>query len=83
MALMHTGWALRLRLPRWDHQAVERLERAGIDLVDAPQGVYSQPVTVSLTMGAESAEEAGERVTEALRGWTILLPFDFLESSPH
>jgi uncharacterized DUF497 family protein len=83
MALMHTGWALRLRLPRWDQQAAERLERAGIDLADAPHGVFSQPVRVSLTMGAESEEEARERVCEALRGWTILLPFDFLESAPH
>ena len=82
MAVTHAGWSLRLRLPRWDHHVVERLDRAGIELLEAPQGVYSQPVVVDVGLPVDDGQEARERVAQALRGWTIVLPFDFLESAP-
>ena len=82
MAVTHAGWSLRLRLPRWDHHVVQRLEGAGIELLDAPQGVYSQPVVVGMGLRADDDATAREHVMQALRGWTIVLPFDFLESAP-
>ena len=82
MALTHAGWSLRLRLPRWDHHVVERLERAGIELLHAPRGVFSQPVVVDVGLDVADDAEARERVAQALRGWTIVLPFDFLQSAP-
>jgi hypothetical protein len=82
MALTHAGWSLRLRLPRWDHHVVDRLERAGIELVNAPDGVYSQPVVVDVGLQVDDDAQARERVAQALRGWTIVLPFDFLQSAP-
>jgi hypothetical protein len=82
MALTHAGWSLRLRLPRWDHHVVERLDRAGIELLDAPRGVFSQPVVVDVGLPVDDDQTAREQVMQALRGWTIVLPFDFLESSP-
>jgi hypothetical protein len=80
MAVTSAGWSLRLRLPRWDHHVVERLDRAGIELLDAPQGVYSQPVVVDVGLHVDDDQRAREQVIEALRGWTIVLPFDFLHS---
>ena len=82
MAVTSAGWSLRLRLPRWDHHVVERLDRAGIELIDAPQGVYSQPVMVDIGLDVDDEQTARERVIQALRGWTIVLPFDFLHSGP-
>jgi hypothetical protein len=80
MAVTSAGWSLRLRLPRWDHHVVERLDRAGIELLDAPQGVYSQPVVVDVGLHVDDDQRAREQVIDALRGWTIVLPFDFLHS---
>ena len=82
MALTHAGWSLRLRLPRWDHHVVERLDRAGIELISAPNGVFSQPVVVDVGLRVDDDQRAREQVMQALRGWTIVLPFDFLESAP-
>jgi hypothetical protein len=82
MAVTQAGWAIRLRLPRWDHHVVERFERAGIELIDAPQGVYSQPVMVDVGLRVDDDQQARDQVIQALRGWTIVLPFDFLASSP-
>ena len=82
MALTHAGWSLRLRLPRWDHHVVQRLEQAGIELLEAPHGVYSQPVVVDVGLAADDDQQARDRVAQALRGWTIVLPFDFLQSAP-
>jgi hypothetical protein len=82
MAVTSAGWSLRLRLPRWDHHVVERLDRAGIELLEAPQGVYSQPVVVDVGLHVDDDQRAREQVIDALRGWTIVLPFDFLQSQP-
>ena len=82
MAVTHAGWSLRLRLPRWDHHVVERLDRAGIELLNAPDGVFSQPVVVDVGLGVDDDQQAREHVMHALRGWTIVLPFDFLASAP-
>jgi hypothetical protein len=76
MALTHPGCAVRVRLPRWDSQVVERLERAGIGVTDAPGGYVPTSVEVALVVDAERGE-AVDRVCGALRGWTVLLPFDF------
>lgn len=83
MALTQAGWAVRLRLPRWDDHVVERLEHAGIETHDAPDHVVCTPVEVTLTMPDESEASAGDRVRYALRGWTVLLPLDFLSSAPY
>lgn len=82
MALTHAGWSLRLRLPRWDHHVVDRLSRAGIEIIDAPRGVFSQPVVVEVGLPADEDASAREQVIGALRGWTIVLPFDFLGGAP-
>ena len=82
MALTQTGWAVRLRLPRWDDHVVERLEQAGIDAFEAPDSVYCKPVEVTLITPDEAEASATERVARALRGWTVLLPRDFVSSGP-
>ncbi len=76
MALTHPGCALRVRLPRWDSQVVERLSRADIGVVDAPGGYQASSVEVELVVDRER-DEAVDTVCRALRGWTVLLPFDF------
>lgn len=76
MALTHPGCALRVRLPRWDSQVVERLERADIGVTDAPGGYTACPVDVGVMVDAD-APEAIDAVRRALRGWTVLLPVDF------
>ena len=77
MALTHPGCALRVRLPRWDSQVIERLDRAGIGVTDAPGGYIASPVEVELVADAER-DQAVDAVCRALRGWTVLLPFDFV-----
>lgn len=64
-----------LRLPRWDTHAAERLERAGIGVVEAPDHYVASGVEVQLT--AESRDD----VVRALRGWTVLLPSDFTRAA--
>jgi hypothetical protein len=64
-----------LRLPRWDTHAAERLHRAGIGVVDAPDRYVGTGVEVRLE--AESRDD----VVRALRGWTVLLPSDFTRAA--
>ncbi|MGI8623754.1 MAG: hypothetical protein ACR2NB_09785 [Solirubrobacteraceae bacterium] len=82
MALTHVGWAVRLRLPRWDDHLIERLEHAGIEPLDAPVRFRPTPLEVTLTMPDELEAAATQRVARALRGWTVLLSRDFLASGP-
>jgi hypothetical protein len=78
MALTHLGCALKLRLPRWDHHLVERLEHAGIQVPDAPEESFvGHPLEVTVAVPVESADAARDHVIAALRGWTVLLPMDF------
>lgn len=82
MALTQVGWAVRLRLPRWDDHVVERLEHAGIEALEAPDGFRHAPVEVTLMTPDGSEPVAVERVWSALRGWTVLLPRDVVRSGP-
>jgi hypothetical protein len=82
MALTQAGWAVRIRLPRWDDHLVERLEHAGIEALEAPDHVCTTPIEVTLTTPDGSEPSATERIGRALRGWTILLPRDFRSSGP-
>ena len=82
MALTQVGWAVRLRLPRWDDHIVERLEHAGIEAVEAPVGFSSSPVEVTFTTPDATEPGAVDRVFGALRGWTVLLPRDVVSSGP-
>lgn len=82
MALTQAGWAVRLRLPRWDDHVVERLEQAGIEALEAPAGFRCTPLEVTLVTPDEQDTVAADRVGRALRGWTVLLPRDFLASGP-
>ena len=78
MALTHLGCALKLRLPRWDHHLVERLDSAGIHVADAPEETFvGHPLEVTVAVPVESRDAAQELVIAALRGWTVLLPMDF------
>jgi hypothetical protein len=70
--------ATTLRLPRWDSQAAERLAQAGIGIRDAPPGYVGHGVEVHLDV-AEG--DPVDRVRAALRGWTVLLPRDFVRSA--
>ena len=83
MALTQVGWAVRLRLPRWDDHLVERLEQAGIEALEPPPGFRPTPVEVTLTMPDETEPGAVDRVWSALRGWTVLLPRDVVSSGPY
>lgn len=82
MALSHAGWAVRLRLPRWDDHVVERLEHAGIETLGAPGRFRTTPLEVTLTTPDDAEALATDRVARALRGWTVLLPRDFVSSGP-
>jgi hypothetical protein len=82
MALTQAGWAVRLRLPRWDDHVVERLEHEGIEALEAPQGFRCSPLEVTLVTPDEREDSAEVRVSRALRGWTVLLPRDFVASGP-
>lgn len=64
-----------LRLPRWDTHVAERLERAGIGVVEAPDHYVGSGVEVRL-----QAENTAT-VVAALRGWTVLLPSDFTRAA--
>lgn len=77
MALTTPGSALRLRLPRWDDHVADRLQRAGIGVVDAPGGYVASGVEVELVVEGDPVEI----VTSALRGWTVLLPSDFARAA--
>jgi extradiol dioxygenase family protein len=84
MALTDVGWAVQLRLPRWDHHLAERLERAGIEVHEAPETSFvGHPLELTMTLAADSDERARAHIHAALRGWTVLLPFDFLSSGPY
>ena len=74
MALTSPGSALRLRLPRWDDHVADRFERAGIGVIDAPAGYVGSSVEVELVAQSDPVGA----VYEALRGWTVLLPSDFV-----
>jgi hypothetical protein len=67
--------ATTLRLPRWDSHAAERLHQAGIGVTDAPQGYVGHGIEVNLEV---PDEDPISRVREALRGWTVVLPADFM-----
>jgi hypothetical protein len=67
--------ATTLRLPRWDSHAAERLQQAGIGVTDAPQGYVGHGIEVHLEV---AGEDPVTRVREALRGWTVVLPADFV-----
>jgi hypothetical protein len=82
MALTQVGWAVRLRLPRWDDHLVERLEHAGIEALEAPPGFCNTPVEVTFRMPDDTEPNAVDRVWCALRGWTVLLPRDVVSSGP-
>ncbi len=82
MALTHVGWAVRLRLPRWDDHLVERLGHAGIEALEAPDRFRNTPLEVTLMTPDEGESRAYERIAHALRGWTVLLPLDFVSSGP-
>jgi hypothetical protein len=69
--------ATTLRLPRWDSQAAERFAQAGIGVTDAPPGYVGHGIEVHLEV-AEGDPIA--RVRDALRGWTVVLPRDFVAS---
>jgi hypothetical protein len=77
MALTDVGCTVRLRLPRWDDHLVERLDDAGIDVVDPPDRFVHVPLEAMLLVPEADEAEARARVTRALRGWTVLLPSDF------
>ena len=79
MALTDVGCQVRVRLPRWDDHLVERLEGAEIGALDAPEGYVGSPLEVSLLVPASESDAARQQVMRALRGWTVLLPFDFAE----
>ena len=82
MALTDLGRAVRLRLPRWDHHLVERLDLAGIHVPDAPHEYFiGHSLEVTLAVPAGSEAEARALVARALRGWTVLLPVDFLATA--
>ncbi|MEA2124911.1 MAG: hypothetical protein QOI80_1693 [Solirubrobacteraceae bacterium] len=82
MALTQAGWAVRLRLPRWDDHLVERLGHEGIEALEAPAGFRCTPLEVTLVTPDEREDTATDRVGRALRGWTVLLPRDFVASGP-
>lgn len=67
--------SVSLRLPRWDTHAAERLHRAGIGVVDAPDRYVASGVEVQLEA------ESRDAVVSALRGWTVLLPSDFTRAA--
>jgi hypothetical protein len=79
MALTDVGCQVRVRLPRWDDHLVERLEGAAIGALDAPDGYVGTPLEVRLLVPAEEPATARTQVMRALRGWTVLLPFDFTD----
>lgn len=66
-----------LRLPRWDSQAADRLAQAGVGVTDAPQGYVGHGIEVHVEV-AEGDPVA--TVSDALRGWTIVLPRDFISA---
>jgi hypothetical protein len=76
MALTDPGCAVRVRLPRWDSQAIERLGQADIGVTAAPDRYSPWPVEVELVVDADGPA-AVDAVCRALRGWTVLLPLDF------
>ena len=78
MALTDVGCEVRVRLPRWDDHLVERLEHAGIGAVRAPDSYVPTPLEATFVVPAESDAQARAHVMRALRGWTVLLPLDFL-----
>ena len=67
-----------LRLPRWDSQAAERLAQAGIGVMDPPQGYVGHGIEVHVEV---TDGDPVDRVRSALRGWTVLLPRDFVPSA--
>jgi hypothetical protein len=67
-----------LRLPRWDSQAAERLAQAGIGVMNPPQGYVSHGIEVHVEV---TDGDPVDRVRNALRGWTVLLPRDFIRSA--
>lgn len=67
--------ALTLRLPRWDPQAADRLARAGVGVTDAPKGYVGHGIEVHVEV-ADGDPVA--TVADALRGWTVILPRDFV-----
>ena len=70
--------ATTLRLPRWDSQAAERLAQAGIGVMDAPPGYVGHGIEVHLDV---ADGDPVDRVRAALRGWTVVLPRDFVASA--
>ena len=78
MALTSVGCEVHVRLPRWDDHLVERLDLAGIGRLGAPDHYVPTPVEATLFVPADAPDEARERVMRALRGWTVLLPLDFV-----
>jgi hypothetical protein len=79
MALTDVGCQVRVRLPRWDDHLVDRLEGAEIGALDAPDGYVGTPLEVRLLVPEAEAAAARNHVMRALRGWTVLLPFDFAD----
>ena len=77
MALTSVGCEVHVRLPRWDDHLVERLDGAGIGTLGAPDRYVASAVEATLLVPLEDDARAREYVTRALRGWTVLLPFDF------
>ena len=67
--------ALTLRLPRWDSHAAARLAQAGVGVKDAPQGYVGHGVEVHVEV---ASGDPVATVSDALRGWTVLLPRDFV-----
>lgn len=73
---------MRLRLPRWDDHVAERLRQADVQALEAPRGFRCTPLEITLVTPDEQETVATERVARALRGWTVLLPRDFVASGP-
>jgi hypothetical protein len=80
MALTSVGCEVHVRLPRWDDHLVERLEQAGISRLGGPDHYVATPLEATLLVPVEDVAEARDRVMRALRGWTVLLPLDFVSA---
>ena len=50
--------------------------------MEAPARYRTTPLEITLTTPDEAEAPATERVARALRGWTVLLPRDFVSSGP-